>query len=85
MIDPVLITRKINLIAADLKALVPNVCIRKPCIRGLRFPVSRLLGLLAPGETKETIFEEGHDAFHVLELGLERSSDTTILERALEC
>lgn len=31
----------------------PNVC--KPCIRGLRFPVSRLLGLLASGETKETI------------------------------
>ncbi|MCO5243687.1 MAG: DUF433 domain-containing protein [Anaerolineae bacterium] len=27
----------------------------KPCIRGLRFPVSRLLGLLAAGETAETI------------------------------
>jgi uncharacterized protein (DUF433 family) len=27
----------------------------KPCIRGLRFPVSRLLGLLASGETTETI------------------------------
>lgn len=33
----------------------PNVCNGKPCIRGLRFPVSRLLGLLASGETKETI------------------------------
>lgn len=33
----------------------PNVCTGKPCIRGLRFPVSRLLGLLASGETKETI------------------------------
>ncbi len=33
----------------------PNVCTGKPCIRGLRFPVSRLLGLLAAGETKETI------------------------------
>jgi uncharacterized protein (DUF433 family) len=33
----------------------PNVCMGKPCIRGLRFPVSRLLGLLASGETKETI------------------------------
>ncbi len=32
----------------------PNVCTGKPCIRGLRFPVSRLLGLLASGETKET-------------------------------
>lgn len=33
----------------------PNVCTGKPCIRGLRFPVSRLLGLLASGETKESI------------------------------
>ena len=29
----------------------------KPCIRGLRFPVSRLLGLLAFGETKEAILK----------------------------
>ncbi len=36
----------------------PNVCTGKPCIRGLRFPVSRLLGLLASGETKETILKE---------------------------
>jgi uncharacterized protein (DUF433 family) len=35
----------------------PNVCTGKPCIRGLRFPVSRLLGLLASGETKETILQ----------------------------
>ena len=33
----------------------PAVCTGKPCIRGLRFPVSRLLGLLASGETAETI------------------------------
>ena len=33
----------------------PNVCTGKPCIRGLRFPVSRLLGLLAAGESKESI------------------------------
>jgi uncharacterized protein (DUF433 family) len=33
----------------------PHVCTGKTCIRGLRFPVSRLLGLLASGETKETI------------------------------
>lgn len=32
-----------------------QVCGGKPCIRGLRFPVSRLLGLLAAGETPETI------------------------------
>ena len=33
----------------------PNVCTGKPSIRGLRFPVSRLLGLLASGETKDSI------------------------------
>ncbi len=35
----------------------PAVCTGKPCIRWLRFPVSRLLGLLASGETKETILK----------------------------
>jgi uncharacterized protein (DUF433 family) len=33
----------------------PKICTGKPCIRGLRFPVSRLLGLLASGETRENI------------------------------
>ena len=33
----------------------PAVCTGKPCIRGLRFPVARLLGLLAAGETREMI------------------------------
>ena len=35
----------------------PGVCTGKPCIRGLRFLVSRLLGLLASGESKETILK----------------------------
>lgn len=43
---------KLNRITVD-----PEVCTGKPCIRGLRFPVSRLLGLLASGETKETILK----------------------------
>ena len=34
-----------------------EVCGGKPCIRGLRFPVSRLLGLLAAGETPEAILK----------------------------
>ena len=34
-----------------------EICGGKPCIRGLRFPVSRLLGLLAAGETQETILK----------------------------
>jgi len=41
---------KLNRITVD-----PHVCTGKPCIRGLRFPVSRLLGLLASGETNEAI------------------------------
>ena len=35
----------------------PEVFGGKPCIRGLRFPVSRLIGLLASGETTETILD----------------------------
>jgi uncharacterized protein (DUF433 family) len=35
----------------------PEVCFGKPCIRGLRFPVSRILGLLSAGETKESILK----------------------------
>ena len=33
----------------------PQIFSGKPCIRGMRFPVSRLLGLVASGETPETI------------------------------
>ena len=33
----------------------PSVCTGKPCIRGLRFPVARLLGLMAAGETRDAI------------------------------
>lgn len=35
----------------------PNIFGGKPCIRGMRFPVSRLLGLLASQETEETILK----------------------------
>jgi uncharacterized protein (DUF433 family) len=36
----------------------PQVMGGKPCIRGFRFPVSRLLGLLASGELPDSIVEE---------------------------
>ncbi|MBM4055667.1 MAG: DUF433 domain-containing protein [Planctomycetes bacterium] len=49
----------------DRITIDPNVCTGTPCIRGLRFPVSRLLGLLASGETKETILK----AYPYLEAG----------------
>jgi uncharacterized protein (DUF433 family) len=35
----------------------PAICTGKPCIRGLRFPVARLLGLLAAGETREGVLK----------------------------
>ena len=35
----------------------PRVCTGKACIRDLRFPVSRVLGLLAAGETRESILK----------------------------
>jgi len=35
----------------------PSVATCKPCIRELRFPVSRLLGLLAAGETRRSILK----------------------------
>jgi uncharacterized protein (DUF433 family) len=35
----------------------PAVCTGKACIRGLRFPVARLLGLLASGETRDDILK----------------------------
>jgi len=36
----------------------PAVCTGKPCIRGLRFPGARLLGLLATGETREFVLND---------------------------
>jgi len=39
----------------DRITIDPTVATGKACIRNLRFPVSRLLGLLAAGETKESI------------------------------
>ena len=35
----------------------PAVATGKPCIRNLRFPDFRLLGLMAAGETKESILK----------------------------
>jgi uncharacterized protein (DUF433 family) len=49
----------------DRITIDPDICTGKPCIRGLRFPVARLLGLLASGETREAILE----AYPYLESG----------------
>jgi uncharacterized protein (DUF433 family) len=39
----------------DRITIDPAVCTGKPCIRGMRFPVARLFGLLASGETRDSI------------------------------
>ena len=36
----------------------PNIMGGKPCIRGMRFPVSRLLALLAAGEDAQSLLAE---------------------------
>lgn len=36
----------------------PEVCTGKPCIRGIRFPVSTLLAYLAGGMTQEELLED---------------------------
>jgi uncharacterized protein (DUF433 family) len=46
------VNMKFTRITAD-----PEVMFGKPCIRGLRFPVSRILGLLSAGESKESILK----------------------------
>jgi uncharacterized protein (DUF433 family) len=55
----------------------------KPCVRGLRFPIPRLLGLLAAGETKETILKsypylESEDIDEALRFAAYMAEDETI-------
>ena len=61
----------------------PAVCTGKPCIRGLRFPVARLLGLLAAGETRETVladypYLEPDDVTEVLRYATFLAEDETL-------
>lgn len=61
----------------------PGVCTGKPCIRGLRFPVSRLLGLLAAGETKATILQtypylEAEDVDEALQFAAYLAEEETV-------
>jgi uncharacterized protein (DUF433 family) len=61
----------------------PAICTGKPCIRGLRFPVARLLGLLAAGETPEQILRaypylEADDVAEALRYAAFLAEDETI-------
>lgn len=61
----------------------PDICTGKPCIRGMRFPVSRLLGLLAAGESRESILKaypylEPEDIDEALQFAAMLAEDETI-------
>ncbi|MBM3647673.1 MAG: DUF433 domain-containing protein [Alphaproteobacteria bacterium] len=61
----------------------PAVCTGKPCIRGMRFPVARLLGLLAAGETRESIlvsypYLEAEDIEVALHFAADLAEDETL-------
>jgi uncharacterized protein (DUF433 family) len=61
----------------------PAVCTGKPCIRGLRFPVARLLGLLASGQSREQILQsypylEAEDIDQALEYAAQLADDETV-------
>jgi uncharacterized protein (DUF433 family) len=61
----------------------PAICTGKPCIRGLRFPVARLLGLLASGEIRERILNaypylESDDINETLRYAASLAEDETI-------
>lgn len=61
----------------------PAICTGKPCIRGLRFPVARLLGLLASGEIREQILKaypylESDDIDEALRYAASLAEDETI-------
>jgi len=69
---------KFNRITVD-----PAVCTGKPCIRGLRFPVARLLGLLAAGESRDSILRgypylEAEDIDEALRYAAQLAEDETI-------
>lgn len=61
----------------------PDICTGKPCIRDLRFPVSRLLGLLAAGQSREEILRaypylEGADIDEALRYAASLAEDEII-------
>ena len=61
----------------------PDVCTGKPCIRDLRFPVSRVLGLLAARQTREEILNaypylEPDDIDEALRYAVSLAEDETV-------
>ncbi|MFD2572786.1 DUF433 domain-containing protein [Spirosoma soli] len=59
----------------------PDICTGKPCIRGIRFPVSSLLAYLSSGMTYDGLlsefpFLERDDMFDALSFSSEMLHDT---------
>lgn len=72
-----------NIMRFERITVDPLVATGKPCIRHLRFPVSRLLGLLAAGETKESIlaaypYLEAADIDEALRYAASLAEDETV-------
>ena len=75
--------RIITLVRFERIRTRPGVCTGKPCIRDLRFPVSRLLGLLAAGQTRNEILDdypylESEDIDEALRYAASLAEDETI-------
>jgi uncharacterized protein (DUF433 family) len=73
----------------DRITIDPAVCTGKPCIRGLRFPVARLLGLMAAGEPREVILSsypylESADIDEALRFAAFLAEDETVSLAATE-
>lgn len=67
----------------DRITIRPDVCTGKPCIRDLRFPVSRLLGLLAARQKPDEILKaypylEAEDIDEALRYAASLAEDETI-------
>ena len=45
----------------DRVTVDPDIMGGRPCVRGMRFPVSRILGMLAAGEDEATILANHPD------------------------
>ncbi len=50
-----------SMVHLDRITVDPDIMGGRPCIRGMRFPVSRILGMLAAGEDEATILANHPD------------------------
>ena len=68
----------------DRITVAPSIMGGRPCIRGLRFPVSRILGMLAAGQSEKDVLAnhpdlEPDDIRQALEYAAARVDDRVIM------